>query len=119
MQSIILGSTNMNIQNIIWGLEELADRDFQERVWLGNSENEMSSFTEAVCTTFDDTGLSVALASKNENGQISTEFREKAIHLRRLLKDIDESLGPRAIITHPKMAKVRDAAKEMLRILNA
>lgn len=50
-------------ERVISGLNELADRDFQLRVWLGfgrplpDGHHEMSSFIEAVCRLFDDSGL--------------------------------------------------------------
>jgi hypothetical protein len=42
-------------------LRELADRSFQERVWLASSGPEISSITEATCGLFDDSGLDIAL----------------------------------------------------------
>tara|TARA_R110002124_G_scaffold82445_2_gene216412 strand:- start:3143 stop:3472 length:330 start_codon:yes stop_codon:yes gene_type:complete len=107
----------MNIQNLIWGLEELADREFQERVWLGKSEGEMSSFEEAVCSTFDDTGLSIILNSGRGGEQIPTELREKAIQLRHLIKRVPNDGIQLDIINHPAMKAVRSIAEEMLAIL--
>ena len=51
---------DLNMEGIIWGLEELSDRSEQERLWagVGNDGSEISSFVEAVCCTFNDTGLS-------------------------------------------------------------
>jgi hypothetical protein len=107
----------MNKQNLIWGLEELCDREFQERVWLGKSETEMSSFVEAVCHTFDDSGLADTLDSEEKSAMIEQVIRDNALKLRHLLKKIPQSLSQREIIDHPMMQEVRDSAKEMLMIL--
>lgn len=48
----------MNIQKLVWGLEELADRELQERLWTGGIDGEMSSFVEAAISMLDDSGLS-------------------------------------------------------------
>jgi hypothetical protein len=48
----------MNYEVLKWGLEDLSDREAHELIWLGNSATEVSSFEEAVCQTFDDSGLS-------------------------------------------------------------
>jgi len=51
----------VNKTQVIDGLRELADFDFQKRVWLSGAGPEMSSFVEAVCGLFDDSGLGLAL----------------------------------------------------------
>lgn len=107
----------MNTQNLIWGLEELSDRDFQERVWLGKSEDEMSSFVEAVCTTFDDSGLGIALDSEAKRAELPPRLYEMANKLNRLIAKVPQGLSPSEIVNHPAMADVREAAKEMLMIL--
>ena len=108
----------MNKQNLIWGLEELSDRDMQERIWLGNSPGEMSSFVEAICSTFDDSGLGAALDSNRDKVEISPELREKALQLDRLIKSVPQTLAEIEIINHPVMQEIRIIAGEMLLHLN-
>lgn len=45
---------------ILWALEELSREDEQRRLWLSTGENgaAISSFAEAICQLFDDSGLS-------------------------------------------------------------
>lgn len=42
-------------------LTELADEDYQRRVWFGTGDDEVSSLTECTCQLFDDSGLGAAL----------------------------------------------------------
>jgi hypothetical protein len=107
----------MNTQNLIWGLEELSDRNFQERVWLGKSVTEMSSFVEAICHTFDDSGLADTLDSERKRSEMSPDLREIALKLDRLVKKVPQGLTPLDIINHPAMKEVREIAEEMLMML--
>ncbi len=109
----------MNMQNVIWGLEELSDRDYQERVWLGNSPGEMSTFEEAVCQTFNDSGFGAVLDSERKRAELSPVLRELGMKLRRLLKKVPYDLSPLEEINHPAMKDVRETAKEMLVVLKA
>lgn len=43
----------LNRQRLIWGLEELADKEAQRRVWTGRSTTEMYSLEEALSAVFD------------------------------------------------------------------
>jgi hypothetical protein len=107
----------MNTEILLWGLEELSDKNFQERVWLGKSVGEMSSFDEAVCATFDDSGLGILLDSDRRRTEIPPDQRELAIKLSRLVKKIPRGRSPSEVIDHPAMQSVRETAKELLMIL--
>jgi hypothetical protein len=102
-----------------WGLEDLSDRKAQERVWLGNSATEMSSFEEAVCATFDDSGLSDVLNSKLKILSLSAEFLEKVTRLEKAIRKIPDQIAPMAVINHRAMEEVRVAATDLLNYLNA
>jgi hypothetical protein len=109
----------MNTQNLIWGLEELSDREMQMRTWanIGNTEGEMSSFEEAICTVFDAATLGGVLDSERKRAETSPELLEIAVKLNRLVKKVPQSLAPLDIINHPSMEEVRATAEEMLRML--
>ncbi|MER2510259.1 MAG: hypothetical protein ABTQ27_16100 [Amaricoccus sp.] len=102
---------------MIWGLEELSDKELQERLWTGNVDGEMSSFVEAICSIFDDSGLGKVLDSSEISDQISSEVREKAIHLSRLVRLVPQSAAPLDLIQHPAMNDVRSMALELLFLL--
>jgi hypothetical protein len=101
-----------------WCIEELASRDEQERLWLGRSQNEMSSFEEAVCGVFDDSGLTRAFESGYLEKNYSDEFCGKVNELHRAIHSVPEKLRPQEIIDHPRMEKIRILAREMLEMLS-
>ena len=107
----------MNVQKLIWGLEELADQELQKKLWAGKSDGEVSSFTEAICVTFDDSGLGNMIDS-NKNSEITPEeFIIKAKRLDAIQKRIPDSLTPDDVIKHPLMNEVRALAADLLSIL--
>ena len=107
----------MNVEMVCWGLEELSDRALQEKLWLGKCEGEMSTFDEAICTTFDDSGFGDALDSPANKFGLSEVLREKANRLRALIHKIPHTLDDKDIIIHPQMDSVRSAASELLRLI--
>jgi hypothetical protein len=107
----------MNTQKLIWGLEELSDRELQERLWTGKLDGEMSSFVEAISCTFDDSGLSRILDTGQPTEKISPEIKEKASRLDSLIRRIPQSAAPMDIIEHPLMEDVRALSAELLRLV--
>ncbi|HKY17981.1 MAG TPA: hypothetical protein VJL82_03545 [Rhizomicrobium sp.] len=107
----------MNVRNLIWGLEELSDKALQEKLWTGTVEGEMSSFVEAICSVFDDSGLSRVLDSSDPMDEISPEIRERAIRLGRLIKQVPQSATPLEIIQCSVMDEVRTLAGELLTLV--
>ena len=102
---------------VIEGLHELSDEAFQRRVWLASSGPEVSSFSEAICGLFDDTGLSIDL----EHGKLPSVFSNEIYEgLRGLGKLVDRaarqfrSLPPTVIIEHPQMQEIRSVAANVL-----
>jgi len=100
---------------IIARLKELSDYDFQNRVWLASTGPEISSFTEAVSGLFDDSGLGDALEKCTQvfSSDIDLLFRtlDKELH------DINERRPPEAIITDPRMARVRTISASLLALI--
>jgi hypothetical protein len=107
----------MNIQKLIWGLEELSDRELQEELWTGKIDGEMSSFVEAISSVFDDSGLSVLIDSNKSTEEMSSDARTKAIELDRLVKKIPQDASPLTIIQHPLMHDVRTLAAELIALI--
>jgi hypothetical protein len=98
-------------------LVELADAEYQQRVWSGESaENEMSSFDEAVERLFGDSGLGLALDRTDPvyGSQIDDEFRR----LDHLVGRIDGARSPSEILRDPLLSEVRTLASEILRALD-
>ena len=108
----------INLQLVIWCLEELASRKKQERLWLSDcSSGEVSSFEETVCQLFDDSGVSRELRS----GKLRLVFPKRFCDC---LEKIDAHIGkvpqqqpPLEIINHPEMEIIRGLCKELLQII--
>jgi hypothetical protein len=80
----------------------------------------MSTFDEARCGVFDDSGLEDILDSQlpRKRNLISEEMHLKARELGRLIDQVPPG-KPEDIIQHPKMESVRVAAAELLALLDA
>jgi len=100
---------------IISSLQELADYDFQRRVWLASTGPEISSFTEAVSGLFDDSGVGDAL--EQHSLIFSTDIDSLFRNLRKELREIDHTRPPAAIISDPRMDRVRTIAADLLALL--
>jgi hypothetical protein len=107
----------MNIANeivvvdVVDGLNELCSRDLQERLWLSDgSSGEVSSFEEAICSIFDDGGVTRAL----ESGRLPSDLGKKFGELNKLIDKIPNNVHPSVIINHPAMEKIRTIAETIL-----
>ena len=102
---------------IIDCLRELSDRKEQERLWsgTGNDGSEISSFSEAFCCLFDDTGLREDLekGTRGLGAEAETALRQLYAQLRK----IDPRAGPNEIIESIEMARVRELAAISLRLV--
>jgi len=111
--------TTIHEQSLLEGLLELSDKTMQENLWDNADENidEMSSYGEAVCFVFDDSGASRAF----EKGQLETvygaDFTEKFAQLDSLVCLVPMELSPKEIIEHPRMVEIREVAGELVRLL--
>lgn len=105
------------METVCVGLRELADVDFQRRVWTGQSlPQEYSSFVEAVETVFDDSGLQPDLDRGRPvfSDEIDAELRE----LGTLLKRVKVDRTANEIIDDPLMYEVRRRASAIYSMLN-
>jgi hypothetical protein len=101
-------------QSVIWALEELANREEQERLWLSDgSSGEVSSFDEAICNVFD-AGVTKELETDRINETVRTLF----FRLRTLVKQFDQTSPPNALINDSRMEDVRQIASEILKSLD-
>jgi hypothetical protein len=98
------------------GLRELADIEFQRRVWTGRGgADEMSSFEEAVETLFDDSGVEPNLGLGRP--VFGPPLDAKMLALGELLDRIEADRSPDEIIDDPLMVDVRRAAAAILEAL--
>jgi len=99
------------------GLRELADAQLQERLWVKGDASAMSSFSEAIAYTFDDSHVGQAIDSSYLQNNFPNSFVNKILSLRKLVRAIPESSTPQDIVAHPKMQEVRAIAQELLNSL--
>lgn len=82
----------IDIGRLVVCLEELASKEFQERAWLSSGPPEVSSFSELVSQTFDDTGISDASSAGKVQDEIGKEAAEMLNELDALIGEVDQSL---------------------------
>lgn len=110
--------TMIDEQALRGGLQELASREVQERLWVQGNGDEMSSFTEAICSVFDDAGVSRAMDSGVLQTYFSPEFCSKMRDLDRLVGVVPEDAAPEEVIASPEMERIRTLARRLLEILD-
>jgi hypothetical protein len=108
----------MNLESIIDILEVLSDKTYQTDLWTGNLKDEQSSFTEAVCILFDDSGLGIELDSGVFEINHSPELYRSICQFRMLVRDIDDSGSPEQTLKNPKMQEIRDAAAMLKKLFS-
>jgi hypothetical protein len=93
-------------------LRELADGPYQRRLWLASGGEEVSSFTECVCRLWDDSGLVLALERAHAvyTPEIDNHLRELGV----VLRGIDDSRPPKAILKDPQLHRARVLAQSLL-----
>lgn len=103
---------------LIQALRELADRDYQQRIWLNNGDKPIMSlsFIEAANNVFDDAYVTEIL----ENNQIvfDKKVTEALRELGVALDAVDEFRDEQAIIEDPLMQVVREKAARVLFLIN-
>jgi len=99
---------------LLENLRELASEELQEELWLYGNENQMSSFTEAICGVFDDARLTRALETGYLKNNFSSDLCQKAKKLDQTINLVSEDLPPAEIIKHPNMSAVRVLSGDLL-----
>jgi hypothetical protein len=96
------------------GLQELASRAEQERLWTGLTPGVMASFVETACFVFS----YPLLGAEMESGLISERYGamvgEKTEQLLKLVRNFPQGLSPLDQINHPMMEEIRAVAHELL-----
>jgi hypothetical protein len=102
-------------QKVFDSLQELRDEKYQRRAWLSSSGPEISSFVEAICGLFDDSGLGDALDKEEVvfTGEIDRLLRE----LRQAVQATDQALPPAQLIIDKKMVAIRELATMLLHLI--
>ncbi len=106
-------------ENITKLLEELADKNYQERIWLNtdNPDNLVSSFIEAVNMLFDDSAVSYLL--ETEQIIIDQSVTTALAELHDATDAVNEFRPTEDIIADPLMDIVRQKAALALELVKA
>ena len=99
-------------------LHELADEGEQRRLWLSTGPPEVSSFVEALCGLYDDTGLGQALERRGETPVFGAEIDRSLIELHEVTTWVDQRSAPEELLAHPSMKVVRSLAARAHRLLS-
>jgi hypothetical protein len=102
---------------IIDSLRELSDRKEQERLWFstGAGGSDVSSFTEAFCGLFDDTGLGDNLDKGTTGLGSAADAALEQLYVE--LRNVDQRAGPKEIIESGEMKRIRELAAVALRLV--
>lgn len=96
---------------VVDALTELADPEYQERVWTGRDPYAMSSLTECVEELFDDSGLAHAL----ERGSVfGSSIDRKLLLLGARLDAVDPTLPIPELLRDEALLQSRDLAADIL-----
>lgn len=111
--------TRVYKQEAVEALQELADESLQRRRWLADSVPEISSFTEAVCQLFDDTGLGEALEKPTGSPVFSLAIDDRLRELDKMAAQFDHFMDPEKQVEHPQLRRIRDLAAAILADIRA
>lgn len=99
--------------DVLDGLKELSDSNLQQRLWVDGND-EMSSYTEAICMIFDDSGLGLSIEKGSLDEPLLGSFKE----LDEVIDTIPENETPEDIMGHPNMPKLQQVASKIICEIN-
>ena len=109
------------IEQVAIALEELGDRQFQQRVWWRGEGPEVSSFTEAVCT-LDDKDLEGLIDRCGEWGyaaDLADRLRRYDRALEEFIHDVGSYPPRELVLSDPRWPGLCDDAKVLADELRA
>ena len=100
----------INVEQLIEALQELSDAEFQRRAWLASEGPVSSSFSEQVCQTFDDTGLSAVLDARECPPELDQRTFSTLKDLDSAVSRVDQAAPPERLLEDPRVKEVREIA---------
>ena len=109
-------NTEQWLENILSVVRDLADAEYQDRVWVRGTGQQVDSLTEAYCRLFDDYRLDDFISLCTEKKLITDMQRSVLFSLRNKLNEFkyDEDLTDEEIIRDPRWQSVRELSKGVL-----
>ena len=102
------------ITRLVQALRDLSDEVFQRKTWLASSGPVVSSFSEQVSQTFDDTGLAEAVDTGKCPAELTEESFAALLKLDRAIRKVDQSRPPLELLTNAQVREVRVLARRAL-----
>jgi hypothetical protein len=97
------------VREVLECLRQLADPEFQARVWVRGEGPEVSSYVEVACQLFDDTGLGDLLEHGTADAVIGSEAVGELLRLWQLVDSIPSGVDAASLARLP-------AWKEIVRV---
>lgn len=111
---------NVNaVREVLDCLGQLADPEFQERVWVRGQGPEVSSYVEVVCQLFDDTGLGDLLDDGAAEAAFGSEAVGELLRLRQLVDSIPSGVDAASLVRLPAWEETVRVAGRARRVLAA
>ena len=108
------------VRELLRVVNRIADRDYQERVWLNAAGTEVDSWEETICQFFDDYQADLLLAEGNEALAITplqyaklVSFKEALDRYARRFPDV---ISNRVVLEDPEWTKIIEMAKEVRQV---
>lgn len=102
------------VDKLIQALRALSDEVFQRKSWLASSGPTVSSFSEQVSQTFDDTGLADALDAETCPAELTEESFAALLKLDSAVRRVDQSTPPLELLKNAQVKEVRLLARRAL-----
>ena len=98
------------LREVIECLGELADPEFQQRVWVRGEGPEVSSYVEVVCRLFDDTALGDVLDGGSAPVVLGLEATEELLRLRQLVDAVPSDMDAESLLRLPTWGEIVQTA---------
>ena len=105
------------LREVMECLGQLADPNFQERVWVRGEGPEVSSYVEVVCQLFDDTGLGDLLEGGSASAVMGLEVTAELLRLQQLIDAIPSGVDAQSLLRLPTWKKIVEVAGSARRLL--
>ncbi|MDL2321861.1 hypothetical protein LJC47_05895 [Desulfosarcina sp. OttesenSCG-928-B08] len=110
--------TNKNaINTMVLCLKELSDVEYQKKIWVRGEGPDVSSYTEAICGLFDDTGIGDQLDNIKSYGIVISAALDPILQK---ISDLVDSIGGMEtdadVLAHPKWPRVVALASQALKL---
>lgn len=100
------------LREVLECLGELADPEFQQRVWVRGEGPEVSSFVEVACQLFDDTGLGDLLDGGSAPVVLGLEATEVLLRLRQLVDAVPQGVDDESLLRLPTWGEIVQTASK-------